>query len=333
MRISSPAGVSEMQLLTNELSIHKQFHDMNSFRSAIHTLMEIRSVAREFDTEMYCSRKLLDTRLNDSMTMQQGVALLELNQRRALMQWLTRNGPFWEEIRHHKEDEWLEHNDEIVTDNAIGEAAWASYIGIEEEIVSISPSKWEFTPLRITWKREDESVDLPPVNNYWKPQPLRAALSQKTPPIKSWSRLSTTARAKFTELTFLEDSFSYLDGCPFSPNAAKRILSILEILNKMKKCFDPNGARTPEGHELYKNFFTGKKEEGGRGALFSDSSDTEKNKYRNKMTFSHPAAAGESLFCPFHGKVQTPHLRIHFSYPITCSEPLYIVYIGPKITV
>ena len=33
-----------------------------------------------------------------------------------------------------------------------------------------------------------------------------------------------------------------------------------------------------------------------------------------------------------HGKVKTPQIRIHFSWPITASTPLYVVYVGYKIT-
>ena len=50
------------------------------------------------------------------------------------------------------------------------------------------------------------------------------------------------------------------------------------------------------------------------------------------MTFKHPTDASKTLFCPWHGKVQTPQLRVHFSWPVRADEPLYIVYVGPKIT-
>jgi hypothetical protein len=50
------------------------------------------------------------------------------------------------------------------------------------------------------------------------------------------------------------------------------------------------------------------------------------------MTFPHPERVGETLFCPWHGKVQTPQIRIHFSgTTIRHDQPLYVVYIGPKI--
>jgi hypothetical protein len=40
----------------------------------------------------------------------------------------------------------------------------------------------------------------------------------------------------------------------------------------------------------------------------------------------------EKIFCTWHGKVKTPQYRIHFSWPISAVAPLYVVYIGPKIT-
>lgn len=77
---------------------------------------------------------------------------------------------------------------------------------------------------------------------------------------------------------------------------------------------------------MFQLHFTGDK------AWFSDSSSTEKSDFRKELTFRHPMNAGEYLFCTWHGKVKTPQLRIHFSWPIRASDPLYVVYIGPKIT-
>ncbi len=108
--------------------------------------------------------------------------------------------------------------------------------------------------------------------------------------------------------------------------------AVLEILNRFKVCFDEKGQRTAEGNTIYQDFFTGKKEGGGHGAMFSDSSDSEKNEFGKELTFNHPGAPTQTLFCPWHGKVQTPQLRVHFSDPIRANEPLYVVYVGPKLT-
>lgn len=110
---------------------------------------------------------------------------------------------------------------------------------------------------------------------------------------------------------------------------------LFDVLNRMKQCFDDEGGRTVEGHRLYRDFFTGKKGDGGRGAAFSDSSDGEKQAFASELTFPNPADPADpadSLFCTWHGKVQTPQLRVHFSHPIRNEDPLYVVYVGPKIT-
>ncbi len=41
---------------------------------------------------------------------------------------------------------------------------------------------------------------------------------------------------------------------------------------------------------------------------------------------------GHQLECFWHGKIKSPQYRIHFSYPIEEDVPLYIAYIGPKLT-
>ena len=94
----------------------------------------------------------------------------------------------------------------------------------------------------------------------------------------------------------------------------------------MKNSFDQQGKRTSGGHTLYQKYFTGAK------AWFSDSSDREKAQFRNELTFPHPADPDKTIFATWHGKVKTPQLRIHFSWPIRADKPLYVVYAGPKIT-
>jgi hypothetical protein len=85
------------------------------------------------------------------------------------------------------------------------------------------------------------------------------------------------------------------------------------------------GNRTPVGDDLYALYFAGGK------ALFSDSSDGEKADFNNELHFPHPDGAGH-LFCTWHGKVKTPPIRIHFTFPILHNTPLYVMYVGPKIT-
>ena len=322
-----------MELLVNDLSFHGQFTDIASFRDAIARLMVIRQTAMRYGWPLYCHRAIAHAAVTSTMTMPQAVQLMTMSERRVLMQWLMELGPFWEDERGHGPDDWLEWDGRIVTDSAVGEAAWCCLNGIDRGIVSLAPSSWEFSPVPVEVVNEDGPRTRADVLNYWDPVATEAALKAAPAPMMSWRHLEEASSARFTQLTFAADGFAPLSGHPFVPGAAKRLLFLLETLNRFKTCFDPDGERTAEGHEIYYQFFTGKKGEGGRGALFSDSSDNEKREFEAKLTFKHPAAPGKSLFCPWHGKVQTPQFRVHFSWPVRADEPLYIVYVGPKLTI
>ncbi len=155
---------------------------------------------------------------------------------------------------------------------------------------------------------------------------LETTLKAASPQIQSWEQLASNMPIRCTNLTFAVDSFESLYGHPFVNCAAQRIVELLETLDKLKSCFDTQGQRTAEGLRIYQNYFTGQK------AWFTDSSDSEKNEFKAELTFNHPDNDTKTLFCTWHGKVNSPKMRIHFSWPISATEPLYVVYIGSKIT-
>ncbi|MCY3800179.1 MAG: hypothetical protein OXG46_01235 [Chloroflexi bacterium] len=312
-------------MIFNELSIHGQFHDLRSFRDAIGRVMAIRGVARRFGRELQCHRNVVNAQVTPDSTMPRAVRNLSTDKRRVLMQWLIRRGPFWEDVQQHGGDDWLEYEGNIVTDTAVGEAAYCLFHGIDRRLVSINPSCWLTSPLSVAWNRDGraKSVD---VRNYWDADELATALAAAPFQLESWRDLETVASRRYPVLTFSSDTFEPLHGHPFNKGVAQRLLAVLAVLHDFKHHFDERGQRTSEGHEMYQQYFTGAK------AWFSDSSDTEKARFERELTFSHPADTRRSLFCTWHGKVKTPQMRIHFSWPIRASEPLYVVYVGPKIT-
>ena len=151
-------------------------------------------------------------------------------------------------------------------------------------------------------------------------RPILRGRSRRSDPGKD---LETTARSRCRNLTFSPDSFEPLHGRPFHEGAADRVLLRLIVLQEVWNCVDDRGGRTPEGHKLYQKHFVGDK------AWFSDSSKSEKRAFEDELTF---AVDGKGLCCSWHGKVKWPQLRIHFSWPVRAAEPLYVVYVGPKIT-
>ena len=318
-----------MELFANDLSIHGQFYGIPLFRDALARLMAMRNAAQRFGREVYCNSKLLTANPMPNMTMQQALGRLDSSERRAAMWWLTRGGPFWDDLRKHGADDYLECRGEVVTDSAVGEAAYRKLHQVECGLVSVTPSNWDFSPVEVTWRRKDEGLDdqSAAVENWWEVETLENSLQASAPPILSWGDLRDASTSRFRSLTFAGDWFEPLAGVPFSKSAADRILFLLGILDQFARAFDADGARTSEGHWIYQNYFTG-----GENALFSDSSDTEKNDFRRKLTFPHPDDPGKSIFCTWHGKVPHMTLRLHFSWPIRSGKPVYVVYAGPKIT-
>lgn len=258
--------------------------------------------------------------------MPQAIQRLGQAEKSALMQWLTRHGPFWEDERVHGPDDYLECNDQVVTDTAIGEVAFRCFQGTDYRLVSLIPSSWEHTPLAVRWLLAGGDDRVINVANHVMLEDLEVALRSAPDPIASWDQLALVSQARFLNLNFSASAFDPLRGLPLVPGAVQRIIERLDVLERLKCCFDQYGERTPEGHRLYQEHFTGDK------AWFSDSSDIEKNNFRSEMTFKHPEIEGVTLFCTMHGKVKTPQIRIHFSWPMRADIPLYVVYVGPKIT-
>jgi hypothetical protein len=294
--------------------------------------MTIRRIVSQFGRNFSCHRNLANALVGPNLSMQRAASSLQVDEKRALLAWLTRQGPFWDDARLHSQDDYLESGEAVVTDSALGEAAWCCINGLDRLTISLTPSNWEFCPIPVALVMADGERQDIEVRNFWLEDRVTSYLQAAPAQITTWRQLADTSLVRFPELLFAADAFNPLEGHPFVSGAADRILVLLGILNRMKMAFDIDGRRTEEGQRLYRDYWTGRKGNGGRGASFSDSSDQEKNEYRNKLTFTDPANPQQRIFCPYHGKVQTPQYRVHHSWPVRADEPLRVVYVGPKIT-
>ena len=318
-----------MDLLANDLSIHEQFHDIASFRAALTRLMAMRSVAQSFGQDVHCHHALVNVKPMPGVQMQKAIGqLADRNEQRAAMGWLTKGGPFWDDLRQHDTDDWLECRGDIVTDTAVGEAAFRTLHSVECELVSVTPSDWDCSPVEVIWRREAEGLDdkTATLRNWREAITLKEGLRNAALPIQSWDNLHEASTNRFKGLTIAGNCFEPLDGVPFARSSADRILVLLSILDRLAQAFEMDGARTPEGHQIYQDYFT------RDTALFSDSSDPEKTKFRKALTFRNPNDPEKELFCTWHCKERHKNLRLHFSWPIEYGKPVYVVYAGPKIT-
>ena len=97
-----------MDLLLNDLSLHGQFPDGTSFREAIQLVMKLRSLASIFGRQLHAHRNILNGFVNPTTSLHQALQRLPRDEKRSIMQWLTRQGPFWEDLAQHSPDLWMD---------------------------------------------------------------------------------------------------------------------------------------------------------------------------------------------------------------------------------
>ena len=317
-----------MELFANELSIHGQFFDVQSFRDSFSRILVLQRTAKRFGRDIQCSRSLLLKQPIAGMQMSQAIGQFSHDERRSIMVWLTSRGPFWDDLRQHDPSVYFECSGEVVTDTAVGEAAFRLSAEVQCALVSFTPSDWDFSPVEVALRKgEYGSLDqIEEIPNWRTVSELEEGLSDAEPTINTWYELQMNCYARFRRIHFAESAFENLNGVPFARSSMFRIFKLLEILDQRAGSFDTEGAPTAEAHRLDQDYFI------GSNSLFSDSSETEKQKYRTRLTFRHPIKPEESIWCPWHGKEHHSLLRVHFSWPIRPTEPVYVVYVGPKLT-
>lgn len=317
-----------MELITNELSLHRQFPDTSSFLDALGRMMAMRSVAGRYGFVISCSSTLLNRQPLWGLDLRQVLNRVPESPRRIVFAWLTNQGPFWDVHQTHSESEWFECRGKLITGTGLAEAAFRKLNGTMCGVVSFSPSEWEEPSIRFLWRRDGNASE--PISGSlanWHTAPaLESSLEDLTPEIDSWSQLRDISTVRFSGLKFSQGCFEGLMGVPFGRRSAHHVLNLLGVLERLARGFDEDGGRTPEAQEIYNDYFT------GDHAWFSDSSDTDKNKFRNRLTFVDPRQPDQKLIFGWHGKEKHSLIRLHFSWPIRHKESVAVVYIGRKLT-
>jgi hypothetical protein len=313
-----------MDLFLNELSLEGQFRTPEEVLAALDGVMRMRECARHHKRKIRVAASLGDRTAAPGFSFREIIwRTRDMNVRRAVLAWMDREGPFLEEDRLAGGGEDVVHAGRSVTTSSVAEAVCRVAIGSEAALTGFSPSTFDAHPL-VLELRESERVSRIEVENYWTRDKLDRRLRELQHPIGSWVDFDRAVRLDFPELVFGKDCVQ-LEGHPFNPGVAERIRKLLNMLAEMRRSISPDGSHGERWHELWKRWFAG-------GELFSDSSESEKNQFDKQLTFEHPAAPSLRLKCPWHGKVNKPKIRVHFSFPITVQTPVYIVYVGPKIT-
>lgn len=297
---------------------------------AFSRFMAMRRCAQHYGFEVHCSCKFRYKKPMTDRTLQSALQSFSRDEIRSAMIWLTRGDPFMEDIKMHLQDQYLECEEEIVTDSSVGEVAIRTFNGIESGLISVTPSNWDCNPVVVKWRREDEGLndEIIEIQNWCDADHLKDALPSLLPKAKSWTDLKEISKRHFPRITFSDNCFDqHLKGIPFYEPSAQKFVFQFGVLDRILQEHNDDGQLTQEGHRITRDFFH------GDNALFSNSSPTERKKFERKLTFPHPTDSSKTLFCPWHGKVGAQSMRFHFSWPVLRDEPrLCVVYVGPKIT-
>lgn len=305
-----------MVLILNELSAHDQFTSSAAVEEAMRRLIGLRNLIQRYGRELHCSYSISQRPICGNQPLAKSIADRDL--RSLLLGWLDKSGPYWSLVQVHSEEDWYAIGDEPITGSGLAEAACLKLSGQNASCVSIDPSNWLRTPIdvRCGWKEDTQGID-----NHWAAPGLEAALKSARPLPRSWNDLPEGL--VLSSLVISEDAFNPLRGQPFNLAQAEAIHRLILILDDLSRalCDRDEDAR----RAMMNLHFT------GDSGKFSDSSDTEKRRFGNRMTFRDPHTSCDAA-CYWHGKVSSGTLRLHFTDPHTVGRPLSLCYVGPKIT-
>lgn len=320
-----------MEFFVNEMSLHSQFHDVARFVDALRQVYEGRNEIERFGFRCFCNLALSGRPVTPVSSFQRFIQRSANHDlRNSVLAWISKSGPFWEtSASRHDANELFTSiiggAEEIVTDTSLAEAAFRTESGIKASFLSFSPSDFLFTPVKVCWSHADGRDRNLEISNSWELEELARRLRELEPPVNSWNGLLEWGLRRCQRLTFADNLLEFLGGQPFG-SLAKDIQLLLLVLDELNGCYNADGSLNQRGGDLIQLYFV------GESPKFTDESDPNKVRFRAEMTFRRPGGTDE-MFCPFHGKIKSRQFRIHFNWPKeNPTDPLYIVYIGPKLT-
>ena len=244
-----------------------------------------------------------------------------------LFEWIAKHGPFIDDDRQVIDEDVFFFEEDDVTDLGLGEAA--RRLRAKFRAATLSPVGNEYprfagNPLGVVHGFPDEPIAEVSVPNYTDSEPLVEVLRTLDPAPANWDDFLEVCRHRFDLLHIGQLCDETLGRFPYMPAAGRRIVVLLNVLQRIRVEMDGAGRLSPTGLELRNTFFTGNR------ALFSDESEVRKQKPQ-KFTFPDPEG-GKDIVCFWHGKVSTTAIRMYFDWPVQRdARRLRVVYIGRHI--
>lgn len=315
-----------MEWILNDLSLSKNFSDVDDFVVKMSEFLKVKNNNRQLNQHMLCSRSLGNMKVLENVTFSQVVMKrIDPNLRSQILSWLNKKGPFWADDRVINDDDYFEFNAIDVTDQGLGECARRKISGFPVCSYSFE-GNYSNSPLIIQHGLAEEPFGFYDIENISGINGLIASVADALPTPKNWREAIDRLIEKYQCLIISKKVYEQMAPIPFSEGNYKSIDERFRVLKEYIESRDQHGDHTAQTEQIVENYFHGEK------AWFSNSSDSERRKFKKALSFVDLLDAKKKLF-PFHGKIKTPQLRIHFGWPISPNvKKIQVVYIGEKLT-
>lgn len=316
-----------MRVFLNELALADAWTSTSSVHRPLTDILQARQRQPVLRDALYCAHAMGGVRTPGGVPLSRAAQELPRDTRLQFFEWVAKHGPFVEDDREAIDEDLFFFEEDEVTDLGLGEAA--RRIRTEQRAATLSPvhtdqSRFVRDPLNIVQGFRDNPITEVAVPNYTKPEPLVEVLRTIDPEPDNWIDFLETCRRRFDLLRIGPHCDDTLRHFPYVPSAARRIVQLLNVLQRVSAEMDLDGRLSPTGLEIRNTFFA------GRRAWFSDESSARKRRPRN-FTFPDPEG-GQDIVCFWHGKVSTAAIRMYFDWPAQRgASRLRVVYIGPHI--
>ena len=316
-----------MRAYVNELALAEACAAAEPDTIPLEALLAARYKHQALADALFCARGLPSTRVRPNLCLGDLGRELPPDGRRLFFQWTDKKGPFIDDDRQAIDQDLFLFGDDEVTDLGLGEAArriLSSFSAAAFSPVHSPTSRFAPDPLVVVHGLHEEPLANVPVPNYLEPAALAEVMQADRPEPKNWRDLLSEARQRFDRLCIGDHCDHILSRQPYRPPQARRILELLDVLQRLMEKMDEDGELSAEGGRLHSQFFVGK------SAWFSDESESRKLS-PGTFTFPNPTGPGE-LTCFWHGKIRSGFFRLYFEWPVESPrERLRVVYIGPHL--
>ena len=311
----------------NELALAEACASARLEHAPLEALLAARHQHDSLAKALFCARGLLRTGVRPNLFLGDLGRKLPHDRRQLFFQWTATRGPFIEDDRQAIDQDLFLFGDDEVTDLGLGEAARRILSSLSAAALSPvhSPiSRFAADPLVVVHGLHEEPIAQVPVPNFLECAALAEAIEAEQPEPKTWAELLTQARQRFDRLCIGGHCDRILSRQPYRPHQGRRILELLDVLQRLMKEMGEDGELSAEGRGLHSQFFVGK------NAWFTDETETRK---QSLQTFTFPDPTGqETLTCFWHGKIRSDFFRLYFEWPVESpTEGLRVAYIGPHL--